>query len=123
MDTEVLEFFSRDMVDGDGLTPEIGLASTAKSVDLPEVDMVDLDVFDEEEVVEFPPGQRFEVVANKTNKKRSSQSCVEEASVLIEAQHQQLKNLLERQHKEHMDALKGIHDTLKALLEAMTGKI
>lgn len=26
MDTEVLEFFSRDMVDGDGVTPEIGLA-------------------------------------------------------------------------------------------------
>lgn len=82
--------------------------------------MVDLEMFDEEEVIEFPPGQGFEVVAKRQNKTRTSQSCVEEASVFIEAQHEQLKNLLERQHKEHMDSLKGIHDTLKALLEDVT---
>ncbi|XP_049302182.1 uncharacterized protein LOC125775576 [Bactrocera dorsalis] len=34
MDREILGFFSSDMVDGDGLTPEIGLSTTAEMVDV-----------------------------------------------------------------------------------------
>ncbi|XP_039968208.1 uncharacterized protein LOC120779975 [Bactrocera tryoni] len=63
-----------------------------------------------------------EVVPNKQQpKQRTNQSCVEEASSLIENHHAQLKEILERQHKEHMGVLNGIHDTLRALLETMTG--
>ncbi|XP_050339064.1 uncharacterized protein LOC126765378 [Bactrocera neohumeralis] len=130
MDREILEFFSRDIVDGDGLTPEIGLSTTAEMVDVTIEDEGDatanigldanadsLDIFEVEAM-----GQMLEVVPNKQRpKQRTNQNCVEEASSLIENHHAQLKEILERQHEEHMGVLNGIHDTLRALLETMTG--
>ncbi|XP_049315774.1 uncharacterized protein LOC125779176 [Bactrocera dorsalis] len=79
-------------------------------------------IFEVEALEEVAMGQVLEVVPNKQQpKQRTNQSCVEEASILIENHHAQLKEILERQHKEHMGVLNGIHDTLRALLETMTG--
>ncbi|XP_049306260.1 uncharacterized protein LOC125776747 isoform X3 [Bactrocera dorsalis] len=135
MDREILEFFSSDMVYEDGLTPEIGLSTTAEMVDVTIEDEGDataniglaanadsLDIFEVEALEEVAMGQVLEVVPNKQQpKQRTNKSCVEEASSLIENHHAQLKEILERQHKEHMGVLNGIHDTLRALLETMTG--
>ncbi|XP_039968065.1 uncharacterized protein LOC120779748 isoform X2 [Bactrocera tryoni] len=88
MDWEILEFFSSDMVDGDGLTPEIGLSTTAEMVDVPIEDEGDattnigldanadsLDIFEVEALEEVAMGQVLEVVPNKQQpKQRTNQT-------------------------------------------------
>ncbi|XP_049303866.1 uncharacterized protein LOC125776308 isoform X2 [Bactrocera dorsalis] len=97
------------------LLPTLGNVGTQANAD-------SLDIFEVEALEEVAMGQVLEVVPNKQQpKQRTNQSCVEEASSLIENHHAQLKEILERQHKEHMGVLNGIHDTLRALLENMPG--